>query len=331
MTLAGRRPRNIFDEYARRRLAEQAEEARRNGGPRPYRADEAGHTECPNCDLGAFGDSVCCPYCAAKMPSPGHYVQDPLDVVTCPSCLSGNRPISTFCDQCGSSLPPSAFESADARKLAAVGSSGRQPGQPGDRAYVGVPNVLPPGSADQCGTCGHRASHCPHRNSDCPHCGNKVNAAALAAAAGHPMSSSGRQPVAPSQRTAFLAERSATMDQQARRADLLSGYRPGDGDPLIFELGRAERLVRSAESDLEYAQQFARDAKADFPGDVETARGRYLDPDATDRYAHYCAAEAGVAAALAALQAAKRLQSELLAEYDDISRAFQLGRIPDVI
>ena len=244
-----------------------------------------------------------------------------------------------------------------------------KPFRPEDGGNTPCPNCGLGGWADSvyCGQCGQEMDDPGHYRQDafdtvvcpgclsgnrpvsifCDQCGRPLPASAYAQADqakeakayGVPgvwgpgtSSSAGRQPgLSPAERNVVLAERNAEIGQQAQRADLLSGYRPGDGDPLIFELGRAERLVKSAESDLEYAQQFLRDAKADFPGDVETARGRYLDPDARSRYDHYCAAQAGVAAALAALQAAQRVQSELLAEYDDISRAFQLGRVPDVI
>lgn len=279
MTLAGRKPRNIFDEYARRRLAEQAEDARRNGGPRPYRADEAGTVPCPNCDLLAWPDSMVCPYCAARMPNPAESVTDERDTVVCPACLERNSPLSSWCDQCGSSLPPSAYAAADQAKEA--------------KAY-GVPGVWGPDAQS---------------------------------------SSAGRRPgLSPAERNAVLAERNAALGQQAQRADLLAAYRQGrDGDPFLYQLSRCEDLVRQCEADLDHAQQAMRDARYDFGGDVALARARYLDPELRERFAEYSAAEAGVAAAMTAVQSAKRLQSELLAEYDDISRAFQLGRVPDIV
>lgn len=101
MTLAGKKPPSIFDEAARLRRAEQAEHARRNGGPKPYEPAAAGDTPCPTCDLRAWADSVCCPYCGGRMPSLGHWKQDPRDVVVCPSCLEKNSTLASFCDQCG--------------------------------------------------------------------------------------------------------------------------------------------------------------------------------------------------------------------------------------
>lgn len=105
----------------------------------------------------------------------------------------------------------------------------------------------------------------------------------------------------------------------------------GGFEPLLYKLGRAGKLVEEAERDLENAQRAMRDARYDFGGDVDLAGGRYLDPERRERFAEYTAAEAGVAAAVAALHAAKRVQSELLAKYDLSYAAYQLGRTPDIV
>lgn len=242
-----------------------------------------------------------------------------------------------------------------------------KPFRPEDGGNTPCPNCGLGGWADSvyCGQCGQEMSDPGHYRQDafdtvvcpgclsgnrpisifCDQCGANIppaafaaadEAKAAAAAVGVPnvwspstSSSAGRQPVSPAQRAAYLAERNAALaGQQAQQADLMAGYKSGD-DRFLHQLSRAEKLVEQCEKDLDRAQQDFRDRRYEFGGDPDLAGARFLDTERRELLAGYHAAEADVAAAMAALTSAKRMESQLLAEYDDISRGFQLGRVPD--
>lgn len=234
--------------------------------------------------------------------APKPYRAEDAEDTPCPTCDFLAWPDSCYCPFCGGTMASPRLWAEDPR----------------DR--VRCPNCLA-GNNEQsifCDQCGEALPASAYADADqAKQAAAGVGVPGVWQPGGHPVSSSaGRRPgLSPAERNALLAQRNAALDQHAQRADLMAGYRPGDGEPFLHRLSRAEQLVEECERDLERAQQDFRDRRAEFGGDVDLAAGRYLDPERRDRYADYQAAEAGVASATAALAEARRLESAMLAAW----------------